>query len=433
VRVYRFVPLRVRLWWDGAFWVIPLMGIVAAYLLDQLSVVVDEALFNVEQSRGAFSAEATVTLLAAIGGGMVTFTGFVFSVVLLMVQFGSSEYSPRTVSYFLRSRTMQWVLALFLATIVFCFLSLLEVGSQRRADFVPIGSVSMAIVLLLASLVGFLALLTVVGRRIRVDDVLSDIGRRARKALPKRFFLPRHLGTYRKDGIADPAPDARSVRFTGASGQVVAVDAARLVRIARRHRCRITLLVRTGDALAEHAQIALVEGGEVSDHRVSRCFTVKAERSWRLDPLYALRILSDVSLRALSPAVNDPTTAVRSLDEVEGVLRTAAGLPLGEVEVSRGRGSVVFLPPTWSNLVDVAFLEVVDAGLDQPQVTRRLTAMFSDLLADLPEERRAALERYRRRLVEDAGGDLSGEYRRIALTGDRQGVGGSRRTATPRG
>lgn len=431
--MYRLIPLRVRLWWDGAFWVIPLTGIAFAYLLDQLSVIIDELLFIDEQARGALSADATVTLLAAIGGGMVTFTGFVFSVVLLMVQFGSSEYSPRTVSYFLRSRTMQWVLSLFLATIVFCFLSLLEVGSQGRADFVPLGSVSMAIVLLLASLVGFLALLTVVGRRIRVDDVLADIGRRARAALPKRFFLPMHLGTYTEDEIADPAPDARIVRFTGASGQVVAVDAARLVRIASRRRCRITLLARTGDALTEHAHIALVEGEGVSDHRVSRCFTVKAERSWRLDPLYALRILSDVSLRALSPAVNDPTTAVRSLDEVEGVLRTAAILPLGPLEVSRGHGSVVFLPPTWSNVVDLAFLEVVDAGLDQPQVTRRLTAMFSDLLADLPEDRRAALERYRQRLIEEAGADLSGEHRRIALTGDRQGVGGSRRTATPHG
>ena len=112
------------------------------------------------------------------------------------------------------------------------------------------------------------------------------------------------------------------------------------------------------------------------------------------------------------------------------MLRTAAGLPLGPVEVARGAGSVVFLPPTWSDLVDVAFLEVVEAGIDQPQVTRRLTAMFNDLIADLPEDRQDVVERYRRRLIEGAGANLAGDYRRLALTGDRQGVGGSQSIST---
>ena len=119
---------RLRLWWEGAFWVIPLLGIAAGYLLDVLSVPIDEVLALDSEAAAAISPAAAVTLLAAIGGGMITFTGFVFSVILLMVQFGSSQYSPRTVSFFLRARGMQWVLAVFLATIVFPFLSLIESG-----------------------------------------------------------------------------------------------------------------------------------------------------------------------------------------------------------------------------------------------------------------------------------------------------------------
>lgn len=151
------------------------------------------------------------------------------------------------------------------------------------------------------------------------------------------------------------------------------------------------------------------------------------ERSLRLDPLYALRILTDVSLRALSPGINDPTTAVRSLDEVEGVLRAAAPLTLGSVEISAGAGSLVLRSPTWTDIVDLALLEVVSEGIRQPQVTRRLTALLNDLLADLPEARHRPLLRFKRRLAEQVDAHVgSDEYRSIYLTGDRQGIGGSR-------
>ena len=89
--------VRLRLWWSRAFWVIPLLGIVGAMALDQLIVDLDEAVFEAGFKRGEISPSAATTLLAAIGGGMVTFTGLVFSLVVLILQFGSSQYSPRTV------------------------------------------------------------------------------------------------------------------------------------------------------------------------------------------------------------------------------------------------------------------------------------------------------------------------------------------------
>lgn len=136
----------------------------------------DEWVFELDALRTFISPGYAITLLAAIGGGMVPFTGFVFSSILLMQQYGSSAYSPRAASYFMRARTRQRVLALFLATIVFSFLSILEVGSLGREEFVPMGSVIMAVLLLVISLVGLLALLNAVGNRTRVDAVLADIG-----------------------------------------------------------------------------------------------------------------------------------------------------------------------------------------------------------------------------------------------------------------
>lgn len=221
------------------------------------------------------------------------------------------------------------------------------------------------------------------------------------------------------------ASDAALVRYAGRPGEIVAVDADALRRLARRRRCQILLLVRTGNGVSVGSHVVVVSGGRVSDLQLSRCLLTASERALAYDPLYALRILTDVGLRALSPGVNDPTTAVRALDEVEGVLRIAAPLPLGPVRLPAGEGSVVLRAPTWADVVDLALLEVVDAGMNQLQITRRLTAMLNDLLADLPESRHRALLRYKRRLAEGIE-QLPTEQQAIAHTGDRQGIGGSR-------
>lgn len=414
--------LRLRLWWDGAFWVIPLLGVVAAWVLVAQSEAIDQVIYD-GGVQGLLAPGAALTLLAAVGGGMVTFTGFVFSVVLLMLQFGSSEYSPRTVSYFLQSRILQWVLAVFLTTILFSFLTMLEVGSGSRAEFVPLTSVSLAVLLLMLSLVGFLILLHVVGNRVRVDVVLTDIGRQSRRALRSRFAAATAAGARPLQSVPQPTEEEVPVRFDRRPGQVVAVNTARLVRLARRHQCRIVLTIRTGDAVSRGSIVARVDSDTISDRAVSACLVVDNERSLRHDPLYALRLLTDISLRALSPGINDPTTAVRSLDEVEGVLRAASTVPMGPTAVDAGTGRVVLRTPTWSDVVDLALLEVIEAGAAQPQVTRRLAALLDDLLVDLPEERRDAVARYRRRL--DGVVPVEGEHRRRALARDRQGIGGS--------
>lgn len=143
-------------------------------------------------------------------------------------------------------------------------------------------------------------------------------------------------------------------------------------------------------------------------------------------PLYALRLVVDVALRALSPAVNDPTTAVRALDEVEDVLRTAARLRLGAIRVEGGHGAVVLPGATWADVVDLALTEVLHCGLGAPQVTRRLSALLGDLLADLPETTHPPLLRHQQRLTAEVTRAQPEQDLVFWLTGDRQGIGGSR-------
>jgi len=418
-----FALLRVRLWWERSVWVLPLLGVLVAWVLAQVLVGVDAYLFALLGGQRVISTGAAIALLSAVAGGMVTFTGFVFSVVLLVVQYGSTAYSPRAVAYFLRSRLTQAVLGVFLCTITFSLLSLISVGSSGRADFVPLASVLLTTGLLVASLVAFLALLQGVGKRIRVDTVVSDIGHQSRVMLRRAF--PVESGSSRLlDRAADERDRGEVIRYAGRPGQIVAVDAARLLRLARRHACRIVLTVRAGDAVSVGSRVAVVTGTDVEDRQVSRCLVVDQERSLRFDPLYGLRILTDISLRALSPAVHDPTTAVRSLDEVEGVLRTAAAVPLGAIQLTSAGGAAVVPRASWQDVVDLALLEVLAAGVDAPQVTRRLRVLLDDLIADLPDQHRPPLLVYRTRLVERVQHRYPDDA--VArLTGDHQGIGGS--------
>lgn len=426
---------RVRLWWERAFWVIPLLGVTLGLLLHQLSADLDEAIARLAGPDWvpAVSASSAGQLLAAVGGSMVTFTGFVFSFVLLLLQFGSSQYSPRTVSYFLRARSTQWILGLFLLTVTFSFLGLLGIGSYGRDDFTPGATVAIAVVLLFASLVGFIVLLHSVGGRIRVDAVVSSLGLQARRQLPRRYAAPPGAEVTESDPDDDiDVPEVTLIRNTRATGQVVAVDGRRLYFIAKRHKYQVSLLIRVGDAVSIGTPIIAVTNAPAGlaprvQRALRQCIVVDVERSLRYDPLYALRLLVDIALRALSPTINDPTTAVRAIDEIEEVLRVAATLRLGPRTLTAGEGQIMIRTPTWADVVDLALLEILVFGKDQPQVTRRLTALIDDLISDFPPHRDAPLLTLRRRLITYVTNlDLAPDITALVLRGDRQGLGGTR-------
>jgi uncharacterized membrane protein len=411
-----FSGLRARLWWERAFWVLPVLGVLfGAYLAVQVA-----ALDGVLPANDRVSAASMTSILTAVGGGMITFTGFVFSFVVLLLQFGSSQYSPRAVSYFLRGRSAQVILAVFVGTVSYAFLSIVVAPQNSRSG--AYWTVVVALVLLLASLVAFIALLHSVGHRVRVDAVLSHLGRSARREMARRL----HAEDRAEDVTDAPADDRerRDIRYRGHTGQVVAIDVRRLLHQARRTGARVEVLVRVGDSVSPGTPVVRVSGS-VSDVSVGRCLVVDVERSLSRDPLYSLRLLVDIALRALSPAINDPTTAVRALDEIEEVLREAAPLRLGPRTLRTGSGVVVVPRATWLDVVDLALLEICIFGARQPQVTRRLTAIMDDLIADFPSEADGPLVTVRAHLRALVDGRSTDELDEVALTADRQGLGGT--------
>jgi uncharacterized membrane protein len=167
----------------------------------------------------------------------------------------------------------------------------------------------------------------------------------------------------------------------------------------------------------------------VPEDRLRRLVHLGSERTFEQDPKYAIRILVDVAIKALSPAINDPTTAVQALDQVEDLLLLLGRVDLsaGRVRDARGSLRLVFPVPKWEDFLVLAFDEIRYCGASSIQVMRRLRALLQDLKEHVPSERRTALQRYLervdngiRRTFED------GDDRKDALEEDRQGLGLSR-------
>ena len=418
---------RVRLWWERASWVLPLLGLVVGALLVSLVEFVDEVTYIVEGTRTALSPEAATAVLAARRRDDHVQRLRVLSV--LIVQFGSSAYSPRMVSYFLRRRVTQWILALFLATIAYCFLGLISIGSEGRAQFTPTLTVGVALLLLLVlSLVGFIVLMYAAGSQIRVDSVVASIGRHSRRQLARRLPRQDRVETVGPEPGEAPGPgELVPIGYRGDNGQIVAIDVRRLSRIARSHGIALEIPLRVGDAVTDGTPIARADAAVTArlERAISSALVVDDERSLVHDPLYALRLLVDIAIRALSPAVNNPTTAVRALDEIEGVLRAAATRRLGTLRIDLDPGSLVVSTATWDEVVDLALVEIAESGLGQVQVSRRLVALLDDLIPDVPEYRRGPLRRHRESLEAASRSRRCGRAREVALRGDRQGLGGS--------
>jgi uncharacterized membrane protein len=124
------------------------------------------------------------------------------------------------------------------------------------------------------------------------------------------------------------------------------------------------------------------------------------ERTFDQDPRYAIRLLVDIAIRALSPAINDPTTAVQALDQIEDLLLRLgrSRLQVGPARDAAGTLRLVIPQPTWEDFVVLAFEEIRYSGATSVQIMRRMRALISDLTSALPKERHPALRHYRERL-----------------------------------
>jgi len=196
--------------------------------------------------------------------------------------------------------------------------------------------------------------------------------------------------------ILETSGDARDVLWPGHSSVLQALDVPHLLRMAQHEDARIHLCVVPGETIPAHGRVTVVAGDpNLSDREVLKALQLGPERTFDQDPALALRLLADIALRALSPAINDPTTAVQAVDAISDLLRVLVRRNLG-IEVVDGADRtlrVVLMLLTWEDYVSVALDEILDMAASSIHVRRHLKRLLDELVAIAPPQHREPIER----------------------------------------
>ena len=377
-------------------------------------------------SQSGLSASAVLAIFSAIGSGMIALTGIVFSLAFVMVQFSSTAYSPRLVLWIARDPTLWHAMGVFSATFLYAIAAMAWV-ERDGTHGTPFVSSWLVILLLLASVAMFIALIEKISL-LQINRMLGFTADHGRRVIDETYPpLDAAVAT------PDPQESGRlpvtlTLEHTGRPQTIQALDVPALLDLASGAGAVVVVIASVGDTLVESGTMLRVHGGtQAIDERALRAtFLLGSERTFEQDPKYAIRLLVDIAIRALSPAVNDPTTAVQALDHIEDLLLRLGRrrLEIGAFRDSAGALRLAVPYPEWDDFLNLAFDEIRHCGATSVQVMRRMKALAADLIRALPPERHEALHLQRQRLdstIARSFQDL-GEKQEASVE-DRQGLG----------
>jgi len=429
---------KVREYVRNSIWIVPALFAVAAIIAGSYLPDIDEVHFvnywgNPAADEGGvgvveLTPETARAVLGTLSGGMIPFTGFVFSILLLAVQFGSSQFSPRMLRRFLRDRTTKIALGMFVATFIYSLLVLGSIGAATDPSFVPVTSVTVAVLLLLASMFMFLRLISKTTESLRVASVLRRLGNDASAVIDRVYPDPAlDPGTVDTDDLKseDREPPV-VVGYRGEASVLQGIDAPGLVAIATASNVEIELVPPVGSFLIAGEPLFHVRGGDVEQAQLEGSIAVGDERTMRQDPGFAFRLLADISSKALSPGINDPSTATQALDQIEVLLRQLAQRRLtpGVVRDPNDCVRLRYPAPSWEDYVSLALDETRQYGEGSIQVARRLKALLHSLGRAVPPYRRPAIDARLALMGSSVQRGFSDEVDRTAAgIEDRQGIG----------
>jgi uncharacterized membrane protein len=376
------------------------------------------------------STSAATAIYTSIGSGMLGMAGIVFSLVFVMVQFSAIAYSPRLVMWIARDRRIWHSLGVFVATFLYSIAAIAWLD-RGPANKVPFFSGWLVIVLLLASVGMFIALVDRIAL-LQINSMLSFTGDHGRAVIDKIYPPFDTVITVAQPEEFQNVPVTQTLFHTGRPRAIRAVQESSLFRLALSGDRIIEVTTSVGDTVIEGTMLLRVHGGaeQINERELRRTFELGAERTFEQDPKYAIRLLVDIAIKALSPAVNDPTTAVQVLDQIEDLLLRLGRrrLKAGVIRDGKGNLRLIVPNPTWEDFLALAFDEIRTYGAKSVQVMRRMKALGSDLISALPQERHPPLKHFQERLnstIARSFEDL--EERREASVEDRQGLGVPRR------
>ncbi|WP_210414585.1 DUF2254 domain-containing protein [Microlunatus elymi] len=429
------VRFRIRQQVRQSLWAVPLLGAIAGVVVSRIDVAL-EGRWQLP-AGWSYSSGTASSVLAAIAGAMVGLLGLVVTITVLVVQMATGTLSARFMRLWYRDRVQKITLAAFTATFTFSYALLRRIEPDSVPDIGVSAAgvaVTLDLILLLVYVDRFLHML----RPVAVAAAMAQAGLRIIRLMGDRSQVPYgESGNGSAGTLGRRKPDVR-VR-AGQSGAIQAVHTEGLVRWATRHSAVCVLPHAVGDFVIEGGVVVDVYGvaGTKEARRLRGMVALGHERTIDQDPAFALRIMVDIAIRALSPAVNDPTTATQLINHI-GAFLTRIGS--SETATRRiwldpaARLRLVIPSRTWEDYLQLGVSEIRLYGVTSAQTSRRLRAMLSDLAEQVPADRRPAVAHQLTVLDRVVASSVSDpDDRRLALGQDEQGIGGAgRHTAVDR-
>lgn len=416
------------IWYRFTHWVrhsplVLLLGLLLTGLV--LGLIASRTTWPSTSSRGE-----VLTALGSIAAAALLLLSTSLTRIMGQIAFASGLYSPRVAARLLARPLVVWSTGLFAAVLACAGSAALTLifGDSEQLGVLP---VAISAVLLAISVLGFLAVNVEMTNTYRISNVVGALARDGLREIARLYPL---AVDDVEEGRSRPAPPAgepdQVVRAPEDTfGVLLGFFAPWLVAIARTHKATIVVVPAVGDFVEPGTPLLRVFGPErIPEPELRAGIRLGAARTVEQDPLFSLRLLVDVAVRSLSPAVNDPYSAVQSLDRIAQLLAGIGRRDLSEgwrVDHS-GTVRLWYATPNWDDYVLLAFTEIRGFGVGAMPVARRLRAVLLDLSASVPSRRRSALEAQLRLLDTAVANSFADDTERDqAMVPDRQGIGAS--------
>ena len=383
--------LQISKYWNrvrSSFWFVPAVMAGVALVLALVSVTVDKPVTEWLAHNLGWSftggAEGASAVLGIIAGSMITIAGVVFSMTLVTLSLASSQLGPRLLYNFMRDTSTQVVLGTFIATFVYCLLVLRTIRRMEEITFVPHLSVSLGVLFALASVGVLIYFIHHVSAYIQANKIAARIGKELIENIDHLF--PEHIG---QEGSRVPI-DPTDAGFIGAfdresqpvaaegDGYLQFIDGDALLALAVEEDLVVRLERKPGNYVVAGCPLVLIwPGSRVTDQltkQVQSFFVMGHQRISDQDIEFGINQLVEMAVRALSPGINDPFTAIACVDHLGSALcRLAArDMPSPYRYDRQNQLRLIARTDTFQEFVDAAFNQIRQYGRTSAAVTNRL-------------------------------------------------------------
>lgn len=398
---------RLRLgtsWHDlqSSLWFRPAAAALIAVVLAIGITTVDQMPYFTAPTLLRIGADSARAVLGTIAGAMLAVVGMIFSILMVVLVLASQQFSPRILRNFARDPISQNVLGIFIGTFVYSLLVLARISEHEDRVFTPVFSVTGAIALAIIAIGAFIYFIDHITKTIRISYIVSGISRQAETLLQKMAEDDSGgKAANEEQAQKEWQPTEATAVASPRPGHIQAIDYGALVHFAQEHDLLIKIERQVGDFITRNGVLlALLPGQKLSQTLLDElysAFDIGTERTMYGDVLFGIRQLVDIALKALSTAVNDPSTAVNAIDYLDNILVQAAhqGDASERFYDSAGKLRLLAPRPTFVMMLDLAFDQLRQHSSREVTITLRLLDALAEI-AQVTQEptRHAAIWRH---------------------------------------